>query len=131
MTTQFCVLGAVGAFREGESLSLGGPIQRTVLAVLIAHANEVVSADGLVEEVWGESLGSDPYHTLRVHLSELRKVLEPGHQRGEAWSILETVGDGYRFRVEPGDIDALRAEVLLGKARLAFDEGRLEPAHDI
>ena len=116
MTTRFRVLGSLEASRDGEPLALGGPRQQTVLAVLLALANRTVSADLIVEEVWGDRAGSRPLHTLRVHISEIRKALEPDHERGDEWSILTTVGDGYRLDVLPELLDSARSEQLLAAA---------------
>ena len=119
MTTRFRVLGALEASRDGEALALGGPTQQAVLAVLLSHANRDVSADLLVEVVWGDRAGSRPLHTLRVHISEIRKVLEPDHQRGDDWAILTTTGDGYRLETRPADLDSARSEQLLEEAKEA------------
>ncbi|HEX6299598.1 MAG TPA: BTAD domain-containing putative transcriptional regulator [Acidimicrobiia bacterium] len=129
MSTRFRVLGTLEAQREGP-LDLGGPTQQTVLAVLLAHANRVVSADYLVEEVWGERTGSNPAHTLRVHISELRKTLEPNHRRGDDWSLLKTVGEGYRLEVDAVSIDAANAERLLDQGRAAVELGDLKTAFE-
>jgi hypothetical protein len=41
--------------RDGErTISLGGRKQRTLLAILLLHANEVVSSDALIDGLWGE-----------------------------------------------------------------------------
>lgn len=48
-----CVLGSVEA-RSGERrLALGGPQQVKLFAFLVLHANRAVSADALVDAVWG------------------------------------------------------------------------------
>jgi DNA-binding SARP family transcriptional activator len=38
---------------DGISVSLGGAKQRVVLAVLLLHANQVVSIERLIDDVWG------------------------------------------------------------------------------
>ena len=50
----FRILGPLEV-QAGESLlSLGGARQRALLAVLLLHANEVVSSDQLIEDLWGD-----------------------------------------------------------------------------
>ena len=56
---------------------LGGRKPRALLAVLLLHANEVVAADRLVEEVWGDDAPEDAAAALRVNVSRLRKALPP------------------------------------------------------
>lgn len=44
----------MGAFEGDSALPLGGPKQRLVLALLLVRADQVVPADRLIDEVWGE-----------------------------------------------------------------------------
>src|SRR5579862_7685911 len=52
---EFSVLGPVGARRDGAPVELGGPKQRSVLALLLLARGESVSRDRLIDGVWGES----------------------------------------------------------------------------
>ena len=53
---QFRLLGPLEVVDEGDrSLPLGGRKQRSVLAVLLLHPNDVVATEHLVDEVWGAS----------------------------------------------------------------------------
>jgi hypothetical protein len=52
---EFRVLGPFEVVEDGHTLSLGGSKQRALLACLLLRANEVVSSDRLIDEVWGES----------------------------------------------------------------------------
>ena len=54
VVTALCVLGPLEVVRDGERVRLGSPQQRRLLAVLVVHANEVVSSDRLVEVLWGD-----------------------------------------------------------------------------
>ena len=74
---QFGVLGPVEVRRDGHELLLGGPKQRALLAILLLHANEVVSRDRLADGLWGERPPSSVEHTLDNYVSRLRKALEP------------------------------------------------------
>ena len=50
----FRILGSPEVVEGGRSLPLGGLKQRALLAVLLRRANEVVSTDRLIDELWGE-----------------------------------------------------------------------------
>ena len=50
---EFRILGPLEAWDEGRELSLGRK-PRALLAVLLLHANEVVPADRLIDELWAE-----------------------------------------------------------------------------
>jgi DNA-binding SARP family transcriptional activator len=50
---EFRVLGPVEAVDDGRVVPVDAPKQRALLAMLLIHANEVVSTDRLLEAVWG------------------------------------------------------------------------------
>ena len=103
--TPLCVLGTLEVVRDGEPVRLGSGQQRRLLAVLLVHANEVVSSDRLVDILWGDHTGPSAMHTLQTLVSRLRATL--GDER------LETRPPGYRLRVASGEVDALRFEELV------------------
>ena len=74
---EFRLLGPVEAVRDGRSLPLGGSKPRALLALLVLHANEVVSRDRLIEALWPDRPPGSADHSLDVQVSRLRKALEP------------------------------------------------------
>jgi DNA-binding SARP family transcriptional activator len=72
---EFAVLGPVAVARDGRDLPLGGRKQRALLAILLLHANEVVSRDRLIDGLWGERPPATAAHTLDNYISRLRKTL--------------------------------------------------------
>ena len=95
--------------------------QRALLALLVLNANSVLSADRIVDAVWGDEAPGSGTKVLAFHVSRLRDALAPGRQPGEPAGGLETVAGGYVLRVDPDAIDAVRFERLVreGHARLA------------
>jgi WD40 repeat protein/DNA-binding SARP family transcriptional activator len=106
---RFGVLGPLGVSGQDGPLPLGGPKQRILLAHLVLGANRVVSAEHLIDALWGEDLPDDPKSTLQVYVSRLRSVL--GSEGIEAHA------PGYLLRAERLEVDALRFEDLLAEAR--------------
>ena len=51
---EYGVLGPLRVTRTGASLSLGGPQQRAVLALLLVEADKVVSVSHLADALWGD-----------------------------------------------------------------------------
>jgi DNA-binding SARP family transcriptional activator len=51
---EFRVRGRLEAVVDGVPIPLGPPQQRALLALLALHADEVVSRDRIVDELWGE-----------------------------------------------------------------------------
>src|SRR5687768_2076485 len=102
---EFCVLGPLEVRREGAAVALGGAKQRALLAVLLLHAGEVVSADRLIDELWAEEPPPTAAHTVQVFVSRLRKALgdaEGGRQ------VLVTRPPGYLARLEADELDLHR-----------------------
>ena len=103
---EFRILGPLEARSNGLLLPLGGPRQRALLAYLLLHANEVVSAERLVDELWFEPplRGAAAVQTI---VSRLRKVV------GDR---LVSSGHGYSLRIEGDELDLHRLRVLLADA---------------
>src|ERR671936_3103396 len=112
---EFGLLGPLLVSRDGVPLRLGGPKLRTLLAILLLEANKVVSADRLVDSLWGENPPETARNTLQVYVSQLRKLLSPG--------ALETAPPGYRLLVDPDAADLLRFERLAVRGRTALAAG--------
>jgi DNA-binding SARP family transcriptional activator len=106
---EFRALGPLEVVEHGSSLVLGGAKQRALLAMLLLHANEVVSSERLIDELWGEAPPATVTKSIHVYVSRLRKEL--GEER------LVTRSPGYVLRVEPGEFDLQRFEALLAEAR--------------
>ena len=49
---RFGILGPLEVRDETGPIDLGRPKQRTLLALLVIHANRVVSTDAIVDELW-------------------------------------------------------------------------------
>ena len=101
---EFCVLGPLQVFEDGRPLALGGRRQRVVLGVLLASANEVVSTERLIDDVWGEEPPETARKSLQVYISRLRKIL------GD--DVIEAQGAGYVLHTMPDALDAGRFERL-------------------
>ena len=116
---EFGVLGPLEVTAGGQSLALAGARTRAVLALLLVRANQVVSSDRLLEELWPGQPADRATDSLQVRLSELRKALRSA---GEA-DRLATRSPGYLLRVEPGELDALRFEQLAAEGDAALAAG--------
>ena len=100
---ELCVLGPMEACVDGAVVDLGGPKQRTVLAVLAAHAGRTVSTDRLIEAVYGQSPGTGARRSLQTFVSNLRRIFGDG---------LHRQGDGYRLDAAAVKLDLVECERL-------------------
>src|SRR5918992_1563970 len=94
---EFRLLGPFEVASADAVLPVGGPRQRALLAYLLLHANEVVRRDALIDALWGDDPPARAQNALQVAIHGLRKLLGPDR--------IDTVADGYRLRVEPGELD--------------------------
>jgi DNA-binding SARP family transcriptional activator len=101
---EFRILGSLEVVRDGRVIHLGSGRQLALVAVLLMHANEAVSVDRLVDELWGESPPASAAKIVRNSVSLLRRQL------GDR---LVTQPPGYLLRVEEGELDSERLERAL------------------
>ena len=125
---QFRLLGPLEVRREGAPVQLGGPKQRALLAILLMHANQVVSTDRLIELIWGEEAPETAGHSLQVYVSELRKALEPRRQAGAPYALLISRPPGYLIKIADTDLDLGRFMQLVEEGRHALSNGAADAA---
>ncbi len=102
----------------------------TVLGTLLVGANEVVSSDGLIDELWGDDPPRTATTTLHVYISHLRKMLADGDPAGRR-DIIETSLSGYLIRASARELDLHRFEDLCAEGHNAYarrDFGAAGPA---
>ncbi|MGH9263839.1 MAG: BTAD domain-containing putative transcriptional regulator, partial [Acidimicrobiales bacterium] len=129
---QFGLLGSLAVLDDaGRALDLGGNQSRMVLAVLLAAGGRVVTAESLVDAVWGDDPPASAPGTLQSYVSRLRRELEPGRGRGEDARLLRWEPPGYRLAVDPGDVDFRRFEALADDGRALLAADRPAEARDV
>jgi DNA-binding SARP family transcriptional activator len=117
------ILGPLEVSDGGHPLALGGRKQRAVLAFLVLHANQVVSSDRLIDQLWGEEPPETVKAALHVYVSQLRKVLGA--------EVIRTRAPGYVLELEPEALDLHRFERLLEGARAAAAVDNHQSARDL
>src|SRR5215213_6128525 len=110
--TLFRILGPLEVDVGGDTIPLGGPKQRAVLAHLILRANQLVPAETLIDRIWPEEPPEKARNVIQTYVSHLRKAL--GHDR------IESNGPGYRLRLDPSELDAARFDALMRDAKKAL-----------
>ena len=105
------LLGPIEARLDGGPIALGPGKQRAVLAMLALEVGRTVSADHLVEGLWGERAPPSASKMVQLYVSHLRRLLD-----GDGAEIL-TRGRGYELQLRDGEVDVLRFERLLDEAR--------------
>lgn len=91
------LFGSISAIdADGHEVSLGGPKQRTVLAMLCVEPGRPVSADRLISSVWGDSVPERAARSLSTYLSSLRR---------EMGDTIESSGGSHTLHLDRSQID--------------------------
>jgi len=114
ISMQFDVLGPIRITDGNGTRPVTGTRQRILLAALLAHAKQPMSAGKLAEFVWDGKPPARPVSTLRTYLTRLRQELGP-----VVAARIRTVNGGYLAEVGPGELDVLAFEALCRKAGTA------------
>lgn len=115
------VLGPLQVTVDGVPAQLGGPRQRSVLARLAVAGGHVVSTDRVIDDLWEGEPPPKALASLQVHVSHLRRALEPDRRSRTAASVLVSRPPGYALRLPREAVDAWRFEDLLGLAQTTTD----------
>jgi predicted ATPase/DNA-binding SARP family transcriptional activator len=118
------VLGPLQVTVAGREIGPGGPLRRSLLALLALRPGEVVPVGALVDGVWGDDPPATATGVLHTYVSTWRKALEAA---GPAPRI-DTVGVGYRLHLAEGESDLLQFGHLADEGRRLADAGRAADA---
>src|SRR3954470_10029274 len=123
MVIELKVLGPFEAVAGDTRLTLGGPAQRALLALLVLEANDVVSTSTIIHALWGDDAPSSATGIVRTYVWRLRQALS-----GVDGVILAGRPPGYVLEVDPDRVDAHRFHRLATDARRRLDAGRPDEA---
>src|SRR5512133_2029776 len=120
---EFRILGPLEVVEDGSPVALGTLKERLVLSVLLLHANEFVSRERLIDDLWGEAPPPTARKAVNVYVSKLRKAL------GQAGADpIATASGGYRLQIDLDKLDADHMQLLVASAREYVAKGELESA---
>lgn len=121
---EFRILGPTEVLDGSRLVPLPTGRGRAVLALLILQADQPVSRERLIDELWGEHPPATATTVIHGLVSRLRRSLEPERRKGEPARVLQTVGSAYRLAVDPDGVDANRFKRLFDDAQDASPETR-------
>ncbi|MEU9087362.1 BTAD domain-containing putative transcriptional regulator [Streptomyces sp. NPDC048357] len=113
--TQFRLLGPVEAWRDEGQLTIAGRKPRALLAALLLERGQVVSAETLIDRVWGDSPPDSARTLVQTYVWALRRALG---------DVIESRPAGYRIRVAPAGTDRDRFAELAAQGSEAAADGR-------
>ncbi|MEP6598012.1 MAG: BTAD domain-containing putative transcriptional regulator [Actinomycetota bacterium] len=110
---EFRILGPIELLVGGRPVPLGGPKQRTLLALLLLAEGRVVSVDRLIDELWGGRPPPSAVAALQVYVSGLRK--------GVGTRLRRSAG-GYALDVADGELDSAQFSAMITDARTRLSD---------
>lgn len=113
------VLGPLRVTAGAAAVEVGSGRRRELLARLAAAGGEVVAVDTLVEDLWQGAPPAQAHGGLQVHVSRLRRVLEPDRSPRAVPTVLVSRPPGYALALGPDGLDARAFTDLLDRAAAA------------
>lgn len=117
---EFGVLGPLRVRVGGEDVSVTAPRQRVVLGVLLVSAGRPVSAESLIDRLWGETPPATARVTVQNYVKRLRSSLGP--------DCIETTAEGYRMSLTVEELDLFRFDSHVDRALRATKSGEAREA---
>jgi len=120
---EFRILGPVEVVDHGRTVEIRRGKQLALLVYLLLHRNEAVATDRIIDELWGERPPPTAPKALQNAVSQLRRAL--GEDR------IVTRAPGYSLRVDRGELDLERFEMLVERGRAGADPRCLREALEL
>src|ERR1700689_5178816 len=103
------LFGEFEVVRGGVAISVRGAKQRALLALLALNRGIPVSADRLIDQLWGDEQTAKPANALQAQIAQMRRTLGA--------SAIVTSESGYALDISAADLDAARFEDLVAEGR--------------
>jgi DNA-binding SARP family transcriptional activator len=118
------VLGPLQVRLDGRPVAIPGAKPRAILTMLGLHGGSVVSADTLIELLWGEAPPRTSAKALQTHISSLRRALGDGYvlTKGAGWTLAENEVDATHYKSAAQMARAAAAAGETGQAAARFEE---------
>ena len=114
------LFGELEALDGGVPVPVRGAKQRALLALLALQRGQPVSADRLIDVLWGDGQAANPANALQAQIGQLRRTLGPA-------AILTTEA-GYALTAGPDEVNVVRFERLVAKGQRLAADGEMAPA---
>lgn len=121
---RFHVLGPFQVLHNNRDCTPSAAKARQVLAMLLLRANQIVSTDSLIEELWGEWAPKSAVNTAQTYIYQLRKTFQRMSAETDDGVAIITSAPGYqlRLRQDQSDVDTFARLVAQGRNLFAADE---------
>ena len=114
------LFGEFEVVKGGVTIPVRGAKQRALLALLALNRGNPVSADRLIDQLWGDGQTAKLANALQAQIAQLRRTLGP--------SAIVTSEPGYALEISAADLDAARFEDLVAEGCRLSTEGEVARA---
>ena len=114
------LFGELEALAGGVPVPVRGAKQRALLALPALRRGQPVSADRLIDLLWGDRQAANPANALQAQIGQLRRTFGP--------TAILTTEAGYALTAGPGEVNVVRFEQLVAKGQRLAAGGGLAPA---
>ncbi len=122
------VLGSLRVVVADDLVPINGDRKHRLIARLALTPGRDVTADGLINALWGDNAPRTAKQSVHVHISHIRDKLRPF---GAEHLITTTAAGTYRLGIDRDCIDVSRFESLIDVGLLAFRSGNARHARDV
>src|ERR1700745_1840596 len=103
------LFGELEALDGGVPVPVRGAKQRALLALLALQRGRPVSADRLIDVLWGDGQAAHPANALQAQVGQLRRTV--------GTAAVVTTEAGYALDVGAEHVDVVRFEQLVARGR--------------
>jgi DNA-binding SARP family transcriptional activator len=114
---QVRLFGELEAAEGGVPVPVRGAKQRALLALLALRPGQPVSADRLIDVLWGDGQAANPANALQAQIGQLRRTLGA--------TAVVTTDAGYALAVGPDDVDVVRFDQQVAEGRRLAADGEM------
>src|SRR6516165_10159787 len=86
---RFRLLGPLEVLTGEDWQGIGAPKWRSILAVLLIRAGQIVPADVLINEVWGDAPPAKATNLISIYVLRLRRLLGDADSAGRHAEALD------------------------------------------
>lgn len=116
---RFEILGPIRVNIDVHEVAITAGRERTLLAMLLLHANNPVTTEKLVDAIWDTSAPQTARNQLQRCVHQLRRRI------GDLGStVIVTEPTGYRAAVDSNELDLFQFRQLVAEARAMANSGR-------
>lgn len=127
----FRVLGPQQVRINGVDCTPRAAKVRQVLALTLLNANQVVTIETMIEELWGDRPPRSAVTTTQTYIYQIRKMVSEHAGLQVAANTVRTMPRGYLLQVEDDQLDWRRFERMVQRAESLFVQGQHQSASQL